>query len=137
MYEKAKTTVSVLSNHLNLTIDDFNHLEIKVEDLKTIDPGSVLTPQKESIILRNENYQETTIESLIKLLIRIKQLYDAIQELIKILSIIVKMQSMFPEEEEEGETIQSILQRYCQLEDRKQKVDQDEELKLVKCLNFL
>lgn len=137
MYEKAKTTVSVLSNHLNLTIDDFNHLEIKVEDLKTIDPGSVLTPQKESIILRNENYQETTIESLIKLLIRIKQLYDAIQELIKILSIIVKMQSMFPEEEEEGETIQSILQRYSQLEDRKQKVDQDEELKLVKCLNFL
>ena len=51
-----------------------------------VENNEVHTTPRTAIILRRQNYQEVNIESLIKLLLRIKQLYGAIQEVIKILS---------------------------------------------------
>lgn len=96
MYEKAKQSVLILSDHLNLTIDDFNVTDGHNISVHSIDPNQSIQTKspRQPIIFRNHKYEEVNIESLIKLLLRIRQLYGAIQELIKILSIICKLKEV-------------------------------------------
>jgi len=53
---------------------------------------------KTSIILLNKIYKKISMNTVIKLLIRIKKLYEAMYEVRKILQLIMKQEEMFNEE---------------------------------------
>ena len=77
-------------------------------------------------ILSNPNYVDVTFESLIKLLLRIKQFYAKIQDTIKLLGLIIKQRPIFAEE---GKLFRSLAGD-CRL-------SKDDEGALVRGLNLL
>ena len=88
-YNKAKLTIEILSEHLKMTMDEDNQ--------DTMQPPQQNSPRT-CILLQRCNYKIKSLESLIKLVLRCKKLYDAIQNVIKLLAQVHKMDSVFEEE---------------------------------------
>jgi hypothetical protein len=87
-------TIRILAGHLNLPLAEEDDGPIKVTLPGSSNPITLpnialdkLDPSSSPRDLSNHpNYQEVNIESLIKLLLRVKQLYIKIQDMIKLLS---------------------------------------------------
>lgn len=78
------------------------------------------------------NYKIKSLESLIKMLLRCKKLYDAIQDVMKLLAQVHKMNSVF----EEDSIIKSCLHKYEALEVQ-EKLNSDEEQACHKAMQLL
>lgn len=80
LHQKAKRTVLVLSDHLQLNYTIFEE---------------ITSPKNVTQILLTKTYAQSDINSVIKLLIRCRKLYQALHEIKLILQLVIKQEEIF------------------------------------------
>ena len=94
VHGKAKTTVEVLSEHLELQhvlLDDLDSPDKRSTNKDNL-PGSL---KQVSTILLNQQYMDQGVNTVIKLLVRCRRLHQALFDMRKILQLVIKQYEMF------------------------------------------
>ena len=115
MHEKALKTMQVLCDHLNADSRDLYAEHVCQQEM---DEESGLLPNSigdgiYSLLTRNQlssrKYKKVNNNVVIKLLLRCKQIYEALNEIKKILQLILRQEELF--DEQDGDVILCI-QKY-------------------------
>lgn len=120
---KAKKTVEVLSDYLLLSkrkqLEDI--IDMLEADKKGF--GSTTSPHSHgrSIVLLHTVYSHISIETCIKLMLRVRKLYQSLFEVKKILQLVIKQEDIF----KDNGLIQSCIIKYRESENEAMTV-QDE-----------
>ena len=93
----------MLGEHLNLEkkdleVDESGHVdegEAKAADIMAKFLSTYKSNGQAPLILKHESYHVASVECIIKLLLRVRKMYGAVQEVIKLLSQIQKQREVF------------------------------------------
>lgn len=100
LYHKATRTVELLSEHVLLST--LTQEEIMAAVQEALLNSSMVTREAavggSSIVLAHEDYKKVGVDTVIKLLLRCKKLYLCLQDVKKLLQLIVKQEELFKQQ---------------------------------------